>query len=583
MKNHKQLQKQLNEIDGNGYGAYKQIKSGFEFPDYEFHVDYVQGDPYAAPSKVRVRVDQEQAQFPADLYETPDRQRALEDFLIRKFDQQIDRVAKQHRGSGKSGLISTIDFGQAILDRTAMYVNNQCVEVRFFMGLPARGRSIMSRVQAQKMIFNELPRIIENALFFENLSQPEIKKHIRTVENAEYIRDQLSDRNLVAFVKNDAILPRESGVGDQPMQEGAVPFESPESLQTSFELPDGQEIEGMGIPEGITLIVGGGYHGKSTLLNALAQGVYNHVPGDGREYVVTNPRGVMIRAEDDRYVENVDISPFINNIPSGINTEKFSTRNASGSTSQATNIMESLEAGSDLMLIDEDISATNFMIRDERMQRLVGKEEEPITPLLDNIELLHSELGVSTILVMGGSGDYFEAADTVIKMEKYQPVEVTEQAQKISEDLSLNRTPEGIESFGDIKQRYPDGKEIDPRNQSGKIKIKIRGKDAIQFGEEEIDLSSIHQITESPQLRSIGEILFTFAKKHFQEKQMSLREALDDVEEELQNGQLHQMIPFHSGHFAVPRKFEIAAALNRLRTLVVNTSKDTPDEEADSE
>lgn len=571
MESHTVLRNTLDKIDGKGYGAYKKTKGEYQLSDFQLCIDYVQGDPYASPSKIRVRVDQEDAQFPEELYESPVRQHALEDYLLREFDQGIDRVAKQNRGSGKSGLISTIDFGQAVLDRTALYVNNQHVEVRFFMGLPARGRQIMSRIQAREMLFEELPRIVENSLFFDKLSEPELRKHIRTVENAEWIRSKLSERGLVAFVKNGSILPRESGVGDRPMEEDAVPFESPEFLEVTFELPDGQTVKGMGVPEGITLITGGGYHGKSTLLNALAQSVYNHIPGDGREMVVTDPTSVMVRAEDGRSVQNVDISTFIDNIPSGIDTEQFSSKDASGSTSQATNIMEALEVGTNLILIDEDISATNFMIRDERMQRLVEKDKEPITPLIDKIKPLYEEQDVSSILVMGGSGDYFDVADTVIKMDSYRPLEVTDEAKQICEEIARKREPEGGETFGEVRDRQPTNESIDPRKNSGKVKMKVRGSDKLQFGNEEIDLTFVHQITESPQIRSIGEILFTLAKEYFQEEDESLRDALDEVEQELQNGQLHQMIPYHSGHYSVPRKYEIAAALNRLRSLEIKS------------
>ena len=101
----------------------------------------------------------------------------------------------------------------------------------------------------------------------------------------------------------------------------------------------------MGIRKGITLIVGGGYHGKSTLLKALEAGVYNHIAGDGREFVITDDTAFKLRAEDGRSITGVDISPFIKNLPNKKDTVHFSTEDASGSTSQAANLMEALESG----------------------------------------------------------------------------------------------------------------------------------------------------------------------------------------------------------------------------------------------
>ncbi len=569
MQGKNDLERILNEIDGRGYGAYKRIRGSYDFEDYELYIDYVQGDPYAAPSNFRVRIKQERAGFPDFLFSTGDRKRGLEDFLTRRMDRQMEKIAKGHRGSGKSGMVQMVDFGQAVLDRTSLYVDKDRIEARFKVGLPAKGRTVMSRIQANQMIFEEIEQVVVNSLIYDHLPQAKVKEHVETIEDSAWIRSQLSDRGLVAFVADGARLPRESGVGDRPMKENVVPFQSPESLKVEFDPPNRGKIAGMGVPEGITLIVGGGYHGKSTLLNAIAQGVYDHIPKDGREYVVTNPSGMIIRAEDGRFVESVDISPFIQNLPSGIDTSEFSTEDASGSTSQAANIMESLEVGAKLLLIDEDISATNFMIRDERMQELVAKEKEPITPLIDKIDLLYKDKGVSVILVMGGSGDYFDVADTVVMMDAYRPLDVTKDAKKISQSFTRPRKREGGQRFGKLHHRRPQPSSINPHKRSGKVKIRARGKETIQFGYEDIDLSKVHQISELPQARSIGDIIYYLAKNYFQDGQTTIRQALDQVEKELKAGNLHKMIPYHPGDYGVPRKYEIAAALNRLRTLEV--------------
>jgi predicted ABC-class ATPase len=322
----------------------------------------------------------------------------------------------------------------------------------------------------------------------------------------------------------------------------------------------------MGIPEGVTLIVGGGYHGKSTLLSALAQGVYNHIPGDGREYVVTRREAVVIRAEDGRFVCGVDISAFISNLPDGTDTVNFSTQNASGSTSQAANIMEVLEAGAKVLLMDEDTSATNFMIRDARMQELVAKEKEPITPFLDKVRPLYRDHGVSSILVMGGSGDYFEVADCVIMMDAYRPVDVTGKAKEIVRRYPLKRRPEGGERFGRIPRRVPDLFSIRARSPKGKLKVRA-SKMALQLGNSVIDLSRVHQIAEVPQTRAIGYILAYLAENGRRFSGRPLREILEAVEREIDEEGLWPFLPARYGDLAAPRRFEVAAALNRLRTL----------------
>jgi predicted ABC-class ATPase len=341
-------------------------------------------------------------------------------------------------------------------------------------------------------------------------------------------------------------------------------------------LPNRGKISGMGIPEGVTLIVGGGYHGKSTLLNALSLGVYNHIPGDGRELVVSHPKVVKIRAEDGRRIEKVNISPFISNLPFGRDTDAFSTEDASGSTSQAANIIESVEIGGQVLLIDEDTSATNFMIRDHRMQELVAKKKEPITPFIDKVRQLHRELGLSTILVIGGSGDYFDVADLVICMEEYLPRDATEQARGIAARYRAERRAEGGKSFGRISDRRPLGGSLDPRRGGKSVKIGARGMQAIQFGLQNIDLSAVEQLVDVSQTRAIGDAVY-FASRYM-DGNRTLKEIVHLVMAEVNRKGLDVLSPFSSvgspafGDYAWFREIELAAALNRLRTLEVRSS-----------
>jgi len=507
----------------------------------------------------------EVAGIPRDFYRNRPRKVALEDFLVRVLARWIPKLTKGNRGSGHSGRFAVVTFGQCILPRTAVWVTEDHVEAILAVGLPAAGRRILGH-EAAEMLLSELPALVREGLLFRNLDKAALREHVACGEDAEALREQLRERKLVAFVAEGAILPRESGISDRPLKEGAVPFEPPPSLAVTLERPNRGPIRGMGIPEGVTLIVGGGYHGKSTLLSALAQGVYNHIPGDGREYVVTRREAVVIRAEDGRFVCGVDISPFIDNLPNGTDTRNFSTQNASGSTSQAANIMEALEAGAKVLLVDEDTSATNFMIRDERMQELVAKEKEPITPFLDKVKPLFRDYGVSSILVMGGSGDYFEVADTVIMMDAYRPVDVTERAKEIVRKHPLKRRPEGGEHFGPIPKRILDLSSIRARTPRGKLKIRAT-KMALQLGNSVIDLSRIHQIAEVPQARAIGYILAYISENARRFMGKPLVEILDEVERTLEREGLWPFLPARYGDLAAPRRFELAFALNRLRTL----------------
>ncbi len=554
----------LHRIDGKGYKAYKDIQEKeYEFQDFTLRVDHVQGDPFAAPSRLRVWVPQDAAQFSADTYHSKSREVAVRDYIARIFNYTLRNV-NQHRGSGKSGDMAIDAPGQQVLERTAVFIDDKNVEVRFTAGLPAQGRRVLGQ-QAASMLTESLPRVVSEALMYGALDEKALYRHIQTVEDADSLRSQLSDRNLIAFVPDGALLPRRSGMDERPMGEGGVPFQAPESLRVKLERPNSEPITGMGVPAGVTLIVGGGYHGKSTMLKALEQGIYNHRPDDGREFVVTDPAAVKIRAEDGRSVAGVDISPFIADLPGGASTAEFSTENASGSTSQAANIMEYLEVGAQTLLIDEDTSATNFMIRDHRMQELIAKDKEPITPFVDKIRQLYTDLDVSTVVVMGGSGDYFEHADTVIAMEDFKPHDVTGRAKEIADTYRAERTAEGGDAFGTVASRTPRAESINPAKGKKSVNVKTRGKRHIQFGSEDIDLAGVEQLVDSSQTRAIAQGL-VYIKKIL-ENGSTLTHALDQVEAEVVEHGYDVLMPGRPGDLAEFRRFELAAALNRLRSL----------------
>ena len=559
----------LKRIDGKSYQAYKDIAGKYVFPDFQLYIDHVQGDPFASPSHIRVRVPAEQAGFPEEMWNSRPRRTGLEDYLARRLAGEIRNNPKEYSGTGKSGMIFVDSGSQEILQRTAAVVNPEFVEARLSVGLPAFGRKIAGK-HALSMFTIELPEAVKKSLYYLNLPGETLQEYVFIKEDQEFIRKELLARKLVAFVANGSVLPRETGVSDLPLKGSVIPFQSPPELEIELILPNWGRVRGMGIPEGVTLIVGGGYHGKSTLLKAVERGVYDHIPGDGRELVITRDNAVKIRAEDGRRVEKVDITPFINNLPHGRDTTAFSTEDASGSTSQAANIIEALEAGAGALLLDEDTSATNFMIRDARMQELVAKDKEPITPFVDKVRQIYSGLGVSTILVMGGSGDYFDVADLVIMMDEYKPSDITGRAGEIAAAKPTERSPEGGWKFGSIKQRIPLQQGFQPRR-GNKIRVDAKGLFTIIFGNTTIELAFLEQLIDASQTRAIADMILYLSKK-WVDNQRTLTEIVDSVYQEIMEKGLDILSPYfgkHPGDYAMPRRPEVLGAINRLRTLKI--------------
>lgn len=564
MSDDERLEEELLRLDGRGYPAYKDLKGAYDFGGFTLHIDHVQGDPFAAPSRLRAVVGAEAAGFPAHTWENKSRRVGLCSYLALCFAAEAGQAAKK-RGSGKSGLIQIDAPGQQVLERSCVRIDDGAVEARFAVGLPANGRRIAGR-QAAQMLCGDLPRIVDQALSYQRLDADQVGSWTRTNEDADALRGQLEERGLVAFVATGAVLPRRSGVDDRPLQ-GAVPFASPPELEVVLQAPHAGPLRGMGIPQGVSLIVGGGFHGKSTLLRAVERGVYNHRPGDGRHQVVTRATAAKIRAEDGRRVAGVDISAFIGQLPGGVDTRAFTSDNASGSTSQAANIIEALEAGAGALLIDEDTAATNFMIRDVRMQQLIASRHEPITPLIDRVRPLYDEHGVSTLLVIGGSGDYFDVADTVIALQEYVPRLVTDQARAIAAAHRTGRQP-AAGGFGALRRRVPLPGGIDPHKGRRGRNIKARRTSAIAFGREEIDLDAVEQLVDPSQARAVGAAL-AYARERYIDGRRPLDEILDAVMDDIAGGGLDVLDARRVGDHALFRRLELAAALNRLRTLDV--------------
>ena len=574
MQTSAQLRTQLQAIDRRSYPAYKSLAGGYRFGRYTLWIDHVQGDPFASPSSLRVEVPAEEAGFPPRLLQEAWGRTALEDFLIRRFAARIEAYNFKAKGSGKSGLLSISRCGQEVLERSACRIQNGAVTLRFHVGFPAFGRTI-SAGELEKILFSFLPECVGQSLLYRNLDGRQAEAAVFLAEDQQALREILRREHLAAFVANGSLLPRKSGVSDLPMKD-SVPFVSPVSLERAFVLPHRGEIRGMALPRGITLIVGGGYHGKSTLLDALQMGVYNHIAGDGREFVLADETAVKLRAEDGRSVRNVDISLFINGLPNKKDTRNFSTPDASGSTSQAAAVIEGIEAGTTLFLIDEDTSATNFMVRDELMQQVIRRNQEPITPFLERARDLYEKDGISTILVAGSSGAFFYIADTILQMDSYRPLDITDAVKTLCRTHAAPRTQAPDYALPSFERRLPAagnqghgrgprGAEDGRRGERNGRKIKTMGKDAFSIDRETVDLRFVEQLADPEQTSALAHLL-RFGLDQVIDGRKTVRQTADQIWNTLEQKGWE---PFCGSYvpcgLAKPRRQELFACLNRWR------------------
>ena len=534
-----ELRNKLRSIDHKGYPAYKDLKGQYNFGDYVLSIDHVQGDPFASPSRLSVRVEKAKAGFPAAYYDTKAKRITLQDHLTRLFGRQVAGGSFQAKGSGKSGLLSVSRCGQQVLERTAMRVKDGDLILRFEAGFPANGRTINAR-ELEKMLFDILPDCVRRSLYYGKIDKEKLRQAICLCEDQQYIRQCLTERKLCAFIADGSVLPRESGVSERPMKNG-VPFRSPESLRITLDLPNKGAVSGMGIPQGITLFVGGGYHGKSTILQALQNGVYDHIAGDGRELVITDASAFKLRAEDGRSVTGVDISPFIKNLPNRKDTVHFSTEDASGSTSQAANLMEALESGSSLILIDEDTSATNFMVRDRLMAQVITPGEEPITPFISRVRGMYEDLGVSSVIVAGSSGAFFHMADTIIQMKEYVPIDITQKAK----EAAAAYEDRGAEDADDARKFPPFNRKRCPGpdmalRKEDRIKMKAMGTSEISICKENVELRYLEQLKDQEQSMALAYLL-KYAQLKMMDGRKDLRQIGDLLEEQLNGSGLESL------------------------------------------
>lgn len=559
------LIRELRHIDGRSYGNYKSVTGQWDYGDFSLAIDRVQSDPYAPPTQVRATARPERMGLPAEALSNGISRLAAADFLARAFEEAIRR-------NGMGGTVKIAHPGQEILQRSYAKVLPDYVEIRFQVHLPARGRTIRG-FEAASLFDVDIPNIVMDTFDFisegdaTDKHRESLLAHVATLEDYTAIQAALAENNWLAFVADDSVLARKSGVSQLPMSgEGVVAFRSPDSLRRTLTLPHAGTVSGMVIEPGITVIVGGGYHGKSTLLTALQRGVYPHIPGDGRELVATTPNAVKIRAADGRAVTGVDVSPFISHLPGGADTSVFSTENASGSTSQAAAIVESIELGAPALLVDEDTSATNLLIRDSRMRALVHAEKEPITPLVDRISALSRERGISVVMVMGGSGDYLDVADRVLMLDSYRCVDVTERARDVVAQMPRPRSDEDATAEG--APRCP----ARSRSDHSRPKTKSSGLNEILLDRQVVDVSDVEQIVDPGQTEAIAWMMRGIIEQ-FANGSTPLPELLARLERQLNSEGLDAVVKFGAHEFppflARPRLIDVGAALNRYRGLTL--------------
>ena len=554
----------LHALDGRSYAAYKAIVGRYRAPAGWFlHIDRVQSDPYAPPTRIHVDVPTDLHGLAlldeADLLADVDRRLAVGDFLTREL----------HAGFRGTAL-SIASPGQEILERSSVILRPDeqkegagwVLEIRARLALPAQGRSIQGR-EASRIVGRDLVRELEEATDLTGERGDRLVRHVAILEDHRALRAAVARNGWVSFLADGAVLPRRSGVSDEPL-DGGVPLQAPDSMAATVELPHAGSVRGTVVEAGVSVIVGGGYHGKSTLLSAIERGVYPHVPGDGRELVATVPDAVKVRAADGRAVTGVDLTPFISHLPAGRDTASFTTRNASGSTSQAASIIEAVEAGSTALLLDEDTSATNLLIRDSRMRELVAAEREPITPLVDRITALFRRRGVSTVMVMGGSGDYLDVADRVLLMDAYHLRDVTEQARRVVADQPRPLTE--LEDFAAPRQRVPEP--APPRTRRGPVRTRAQGTSTLILDREDIDISDVGGVTDPGQAEAIAYALRALLEQRF-DGVSPLRECLDDLEALLDDEGLDALTDERErpAFLVRPRMVDVGAAVSRYRRL----------------
>ncbi len=568
-----QLSHCLKELDGQSFERYQKLAGkSYHHQDYRVRFAHIQGSPGAFPASVcRLSLKTADLGLPAACFVNDVRMMAAADYLLRVFGNAVQRHARRNRGAQGSGSFQPLVLPPQVLKRNVIAFRPPEVDIAFRISLPGSGENRILGGQAAQMFQLELPAIVQDLKASVACNGP-LKNHCDVVEDMVDLQQRLGQYGLAAFIGDGAVLPRRSGLSQAPMQEGAVRFQAPADMAVQVVLPNAGRVRGLGIRPGVNVVIGGGFHGKSTLLDALAKGVYPHIAGDGREQVVTHGEAFFISAEEGRAVNGLDISPFIGDLPGGQDPQWFCTRNASGSTSEAAAIIEAVLAGARLLLIDEDSSATNFLIKDHHMRRLLP--EDPITPLFDRVQELYRSCGVSTLIVVGGSSDYLGVAEHVIAMRNYKPVSMTGHVRR----LGLPKPPTPAKPLSISEKRCVRPGNFNPvyhvRRLGKTIPVRIkplrRHEKLLEYGNTQIDLTQLAALVDPHQVLTLGHALLT-AGSRFDQSMLSPSALARALSALIDNEGLESLDSGGSAplFLASARRLELAAAINRLRNLKV--------------
>ena len=552
-------------LDGKPYAAYKSLEGAYRFERFVLFIDEVPVDPPATPVPIRVRMDQAEAQIPRALWTTSVRRSALEDFVGRRWHEAARRIG---RARGGRGGIFIEPGGQAILARTTCRVSEDSVEVRAHAILPAEGRKASGR-QVQTLWFEDLGQIVESALVFAPHAA-EGERHVDAADDHHALRALLAERGLVAFLADGSMLPRDPE-SDRPALARLVTFQAPPEVSVTLDLPHRGAVSGMGIPRGVTVIVGGAFSGRSTLLRAIASAVYAHLPGDGREYCAAAADAVWIRADDGRHVEGVNLAPFIAALPGGEDPARYHGAATPPLVAEVASITEALEAGTSLLLFDEDSTAPRLLARDPLWRHLRPEARESVTPLADLVRPLYAESGVSTIIAGGTGSSLPGVADTVIAMEGFRPSVVTAAAKELSAQWPAVRVAE-VRGFGGTHHRVPLGDSLSFLR-GRRLRPDASGAGSLILALETIDLRALAQLADASQVRGVGAALVFAAERGYADGTRTVREILSVLDGDITAGGVDVLSPrdYPVGDIALPRRQEIAAVLSRLRTLRVKS------------
>ena len=559
----KALYQKIRTLNGKNYGLYKSLADKpWDFGDFALEFLHVQGDPYAPASRVVIKANLSMLGYAGEWGGEFERRLALSDFLHRK----LSRLVKE-KYPEKDAAIVFDTAGPEMLVRNSLWIDNgelrACLQVR----LPGDGRKIQAEAAAE-ILTMVLPDLVSAGLYYSKSDEPELQQYYRVLAERKEILSQLAARGLCAFVPDGAVLPRASGLSELPL-EGAVAFTAPEQMAVTLNVC-GRDIRGMGIPKGITVITGGAFHGKSTLLQALTRAVYPHIPGDGREGIVIDESALRVGVEDGRSVRGTDLSMFVRDLPGGVSTKDFNTLSASGSTSEAANLLEAMEAGAQTFLIDEDSSAVNFLIRDIRVRKLLGDDREPLIPLTDRIKEISAQ-GYSFILVAGACGDYLDLADNIVIMANYK-AECAKNVIARSDEVATKQSIVAQRAFAAYMQ--PLQKSVRPTSQvERQVKVKLSGDTLLQIGFLVSDTSRLNTLVDKQQRLGAGFVLLNLLQNAASNSESSdasnagdsVAVTIQKLHEKIQNVGFRNLPQGMSREMSLPRVVDIACVAFRLR------------------